>query len=651
GGTTPAFPAQAEGCLPVRESGCPQVVVIGVAGLRWDDIGPDTPALRRLATGGAVGVLSIKAVPALTCRAEGWLTLGAGARARSDVESPQVCDRALPPVSERLRRLNADSRDEAVLGALSDALDGAVAVDGAGAELAGLSESAAAAPTPVLRLVDAGALSTGPGRRAELRSADAAVERALAGVPAGADVLVVGLAESDGAHAPGLHPAMASGPSFPRGGLVSASTRRDSYVQLVDVAPTVLSLVGRTVPEAMSGQPWRVSGQALSLAELVDLDRRAAAQREATVPFFVVAYAGTLALLVLALALRRRQAAELVALTGTALLGASYLANLAPWWRAPLPLAALLGVVVPLSVVVAAVAMRLGRSTVGQPLPARPAALVCGFVAAVLLGDLVTGATLQLDSVAGYSSLVAGRFAGIGNVAFGVLAASLLLAVATLLRRLPVLVAVGVVAVVVDGAPRWGSDVGGVLALVPALTLLVLLRTGRRVTPLRLLAAALAGAAVVTAFALLDLARPAQDRTHLGRFAQDVADGTAGQLLQRKAEAVFGLLFANPVTALMPLMVAAAVYLVVRPPEPLRLAFEASPSWRHGLTAVGLASLIGFAVNDSGAAVPALATAVALPATLAVVLRTPRARLSVPRADPTHRVGVPPTAPSPGPVA
>jgi hypothetical protein len=186
---------------------------------------------------------------------------------------------------------------------------------------------------------------------------------------------------------------------------------------------------------------------------------------------------------------------------------------------------------------------------------------------------------------------------------------------------------------------------------VPALTLLVLLRTGRRVTPLRLLAAALAGAAVVTAFALLDLARPAQDRTHLGRFAQDVADGTAGQLLQRKAEAVFGLLFANPVTALMPLMVAAAVYLVVRPPEPLRLAFEASPSWRHGLTAVGLASLIGFAVNDSGAAVPALATAVALPATLAVVLRTPRARLSVPRAGPTHRVGVPPTAPSPGPVA
>jgi hypothetical protein len=64
-----------------------------------------------------------------------------------------------------------------------------------------------------------------------------------------------------------------------------------------------------------------------------------------------------------------------------------------------------------------------------------------------------------------------------------------------------------------------------------------------------------------------------------------------------------------------------AVLLVVRPPAPLRRAFEAAPAWRHGVYAVGAASAIGFAVNDSGPGVAALALLVAAPATLAVVAR------------------------------
>ena len=251
---------------------------------------------------------------------------------------------------------------------------------------------------------------------------------------------------------------------------------------------------------------------------------------------------------------------------------------------------------------------------------ALPAQVVCGFVAAVVLVDLLTGAHLQLSSVAGYSPLVAGRFAGIGNVAFGVLAAAVLLA-ASASRRAVVIAAIGLVAVAVDGAPSFGSDVGGVLALVPAFVLLAMLRTGTRVTLSRLALAGAGAAAVVTAFALADFARPAGDRTHLGRFVQDVVDGTAGEVLSRKAGAVLDLLLRSPVTALLPLVVAAAVYLVVRPPAPLAAAFAAAPDWRHGLLAVGMASALGFALNDSGAAVPALAICVALPATLAVVAR------------------------------
>ena len=82
-------------------------------------------------------------------------------------------------------------------------------------------------------------------------------------------------------------------------------------------------------------------------------------------------------------------------------------------------------------------------------------------------------------------------------------------------------------------------------------------------------------------------------------------------------------------------MVAAAAYGLFRPPAPLRRAFQAAPGWRHGLLAVGLASLLGFVLNDSGAAVPALALCVALPATAAVVARQHRTGASAAVERPT----------------
>ena len=51
-----------------------------------------------------------------------------------------------------------------------------------------------------------------------------------------------------------LHVAIGHGPSFPRGALRSASTRRAPYVQLVDVAPTVLDLMGLVPPPEMTGR-------------------------------------------------------------------------------------------------------------------------------------------------------------------------------------------------------------------------------------------------------------------------------------------------------------------------------------------------------------------------------------------------------------
>ena len=623
----PAAPAAAQSPGPV--------VVVGVPGLRWTDVGPATPTLQRLSRGGALGVLSVKAVPAVTCPADGWLTLGAGNRAVAAGVQREPCGDDLPEGLVPTLQANAAEREGTELNALYDALRAAGSCADAVGEGPAIAVVSTRGGCPV-RVREAPAVAgQGTGRVARAVAADRVIAEHARGART---LIVVGLSEAPGEDVARLHVALGSGSGFEPGALTSASTRRAPYVQLVDVAPTVLDLVGVEPPASMTGQPWRSVGEVPPPRELADLALQAVVHKAVTVPFFVLLLAVQLVLVPLALWRRRPELAELVALGGAAAVGASYVANLVPWWRSPAPLLTLAAAVLVVSTLVVGAAtspviFRRWSATRRTSRPGAedqrrvvaPAGVVCAFVAAVVLLDLLTGAHLQMSSVAGYSPLVAGRFAGLGNVAFGVLAAALLLACAATRRPL-VTAVVGVGAVAVVGAPAWGSDVGGVLALVPALVLLALLLSGKRVTLTRLVAAGLAGALVVTAFALLDWSRSAQDRTHLGRFVQDVADGTAGTLLRRKAEAVLGLLLASPVTALLPLVVAAAVYLVVRPPAPLAAAFAQAPAWRSGLVATGLASAIGFAVNDSGAAVPAMAVLVALPATVAVVLRARRER-------------------------
>ena len=506
----------------------PSVIVVGIPGLRWSDVNVrDTPSLARLAANSTVGVLSVRTAAPVDCPADGWLTLGAGNRVRSAGRHVGRCSATFPTPSslpEQLRA-NAGRREGAIPGLLADTLRAqrrCVHGSGPGARLGSAFEDGTEQPPDTAGSVrplgspppagSAGGTSDcdvvlvqgpavgGAARASGAAAADSLVGRLDGARPPGATLLVVGLSEAPGDKGTHLHVAIASGSRFGPGLLISASTRRAPYVQLVDVAPTVLSLVGIATPNAMIGQPWRTTQGRLSIAALRDEDSKSDGQRKVTVPFFVVLVGVQLLAGGIALALRRWRLVEVVALAGTTAVGASYLANLVPWWRATSPLPAML------AVTAAATFVLTGIALLGKGLLAR-AGLACGLTAAVLAVDVITGAHLQMSSVAGYSPVVAGRFAGIGNVAFGVLAAAVLLAAAS--TGSATVAALTALVVVVDGAPMWGSDVGGVLALVPAYALLVLLLAGRAVNVARLAVAGLVGALVVTAFGVADHARPA----------------------------------------------------------------------------------------------------------------------------------------------
>jgi hypothetical protein len=301
---------------------------------------------------------------------------------------------------------------------------------------------------------------------------------------------------------------------------------------------------------------------------------------------------------------------------------ATYLVQLVPWWRHRLWYL-LLAVLVTTLLVYGVAALGPWRHRV-----LGPAGVIAGITAVVLAGDLMTGATLQMSSLAGYSPIVAGRFAGVGNVAFAVFATSALLATAALAqgrsRRvcLCLTVGIGVAAVVIDGNPSWGSDFGGVLALVPGFAVLGMLLVGAELSWRRLLLIGIAAVALVTAFALLDYSRPPDARSHLGRFVGQVMDGGAGTIIRRKAQANLRLLTHSVLTLVVPLAVGFLAFVLLRPWGGLRRALEHTPALRAGLVAVLVMAVTGFFANDSGVAVPSFALTLAVPIALAASIRT-----------------------------
>ena len=164
------------------------------------------------------------------------------------------------------------------------------------------------------------------------------------------------------------------------------------------------------------------------------------------------------------------------------------------------------------------------------------------------------------------------------------------------------------------------------IALLPAVMLLVLTILQVRLT-WRVLLAIVAGVrGFLCPAGPLDWLRPAESRSHLGRFVQTAIDGGAWDIIVRKLEQNVTLLFGNPLSLLIPVGLVLFAYVLARPTwwaaAPLRRPFADIPLLRPGLIAIMVMWVIGFALNDSGAAIPAVGATLACPLVIAIALRT-----------------------------
>ncbi|MFI7445074.1 hypothetical protein [Nonomuraea indica] len=675
--TLPATAQAAGGTVSTGDTGATggtaagRVALIGVPGLHWDDLGPDTtPHLWRLAGQSGLGSVSVKTVGTVACPFDGWMTVSAGVRsayghgcALPPVPQARGAGAVVPGFQDLLAR-----RDGTYVGTLGQALRDAgqcTAAVGRGAALALADRTGKVdlyAPEPaaladwsrcrvlavdvdelISPYVAGGSLPQEPElltperRREAVRAADAEVGEALARIPADAEVLLTGI--GDHGSVPHLRVVMWKRAEVAGALLGTTSTRRDDITVLPDLTATLLTSAGVPVPSTVIGVRW-APGEVLPLAEAAAHLRRSdlagTSVRSTTGVFFTgfaivqVAFYATAYLL---LSRSRRPLAVGVAALGIASIPVStYLVNLLPWVHAGQPVATLVAGVLALAAVVVTLAM----AGPWRRHPLGPPAVVAGVTAAALVADLLTGTTLQFNSLMGYTAVVGGRYYGLANIPFALLATAVLMGTAIaadhLVRRGRGRVAVGLVAglgvaaMLLAGWPGVGSDFGGVIAFVPGIAVTALLVAGRKVSVLKLGAFCVLGGVAVSVIAVLDFQRPPASQTHLGRFVGQVIDGTFLPMIGRKLGAMLNTMLSPNLMPIVIVGLAFLVFALLRPGQAsaglLPQAFARAPMLRAGLIGALVSGVVGMLVNDSGTAVLSMAVALAVPLVLYAGLKS-----------------------------
>jgi hypothetical protein len=481
-------------------------------------------------------------------------------------------------------------------------------------------------------------------RARALEDTDRIVGRLLDHVESGDMVMVVGPTPPQERDA--LSVAAVRAPGFAPGLLRSTTTQRDGFVNLTDVAPTILTYFGLDRPDEMEGRRMETGEAGGSLAEhrefLVNVNEDGLFRDGLVGPAMSVVMVVALVLAGAAIVLDRwarlqaRWAVGLLVFAALGLLGildATYLAGPLHFGRNGGAFA-YWTFVVGVGALIAAVCMLATRR---RPVLAVLAGL--GTVIALHLVDLVTGAHLEWNTVFGYSPTIGIRFVGQGNMTFSQLTAAAVLFAGLLAWQLPtkrgvrIAVALLAVTVIVMGAPFWGNDFGGAVAAAPGFALLAWLLLGHelRWRTVWVLAGVLVAAGLVVG--AVDVLRPSDQRTHVGKFFEKLGTdtGAATLVLRRKASENLSTLGHSLLLFCLVALAVLVVYLWWVRPRSLRTLFARVSTARVTAIALGIVALLGFALNDSGITIPSMMAAVA---EAVVVILLARVVFRAPSSDP-----------------
>jgi hypothetical protein len=386
--------------------------------------------------------------------------------------------------------------------------------------------------------------------------------------------------------------------------LTSDTTRRVGLVSNEDVAPTILHFFGIPVPAEMNGSPIRVADAPPPFR----MHARHLANRRTAVPlsigiFIAVTLIGFTALFVNLLRRPLRPALDRVVLLLVLSVPAIGTAALAAGSLPVLGYASLIPFLILSGLAGGALGLAFRGRGVLVPTGVIAAGVILFFVIEALRGWPDT-----LFPVLGGSALDGARFYGLPNTYIGLLAGAGVWLAAALpaYAGFVLLFALGLFA----GFPDLGADLGGALTLFAAAGLWLAIRGRARIGWKEVGTAAavvIAGMAVVLGAQLL-----ASTPTHGTRFVEGAGGRSLWSTIAERFGTSWRLLTRYPLTWVILAGLPFCLWLVVRPPGPMRPAFERYPEWRDAMVVLVLASIVAFVGNDTGAAAAGFAFGLAI---------------------------------------
>jgi hypothetical protein len=379
--------------------------------------------------------------------------------------------------------------------------------------------------------------------------------------------------------------------------LASDTTRRTGVVTDFDVRPTILRFLGRPIPTGLDGLPLRVVDEPPPL----ELHERYLAMRRMTVPVQTAAglYVTAGGLFGIALIGMRRRVPMALARAGAwvgmsvpalavALLAAGHIPTLS------------YGTVLPF-VIVATAFGTLAFAPLARRDALLPPAAIGAAVLVFFVVEAAVGWTAALTPFLGGSELDGGRFFGLPNVFVGLLIGASLYVAFRLspARGFALVAAVALFA----GLPFAGANLGAAVSLFAAAGLWLPLRTSGRLG-WREVGIAVAVVGVGTAVILVAHRFLTSTPTHVTRFEEATVWnlGDLWRTFTHRLSTGWHLIEQNPF-ALVPVVgLPATLVAVLRPPPPVRQAFDRHPAWRDALLVTLLAGIVAYVANDTGPA-------------------------------------------------
>jgi len=645
---------------PAPSAGEPQsqpVIFVGVSGLEHEDLDRwRTPHLWSLVENGSIGTMTPRSVRSTSCPADGWLAVSSGRRAAD--ESAAQCRALQPPLSgwtadwDVYQEKVAHDRYDADLGALAAAVPDLHAI-GPGAAIAAAESDGrvrsyesldadlgdqvrTAAEHHPLVLIDLGNVRT-PGYSItelddHLGDILAAYDEHAAGGADSAQPLLMVASIADGwTESSSMQFAAIQRPGEQPAILTSPSTKQPGLIQTTDIMPTLVRATGAQTDANLAGAPVTTASAPPSAGDRYQLmlDRQVAVATQAAMSvWFYPVFAGLMAALLAVAALVGRRAWPRVinplrvgGLFFAAIPVSTYLVNVIPWERSTSPDVAMLAALAgwALALTLAGLLGPWKRFTLG------PLTFVAVATVLVLAGDVITGSQLQMSTLLGEPLLIASRFYGIGNSALALFLTALVFALITACSlianrwvRLSVVLVTMVLACLLLATPGLGTKFGSVPALVVGLGVLALAAAEIRASIKRLALIVGTTAGIMIAVLVIDWLRPADDRTHFGRFFASIISGEAGAVLMRKIGMNIDILTQSWMTLLLPLIIAGVFWAAIAPGRfriPALPRLYARFPYLH-MSMISLAVLLGVGavVNDSGIIVPAVGLLFLIPA-------------------------------------